>query len=195
MDAEVIRKAQKEILKLSEIRKKIKSNKFLWLKKSDIYLSIVSLDRNKLQTSPIGGGFVKNVDIGSFDFLLDYEKGNFKFVDEVPRDWNRMKVYHDHWEDAFIYAYVDPRQRWNGWYCPKVELSQIKKFNKIQKSTQMSDDYSLFKIIDEDTISIIDFNDKEEIIIKSEDFDINGKKIKVFDISMGWTWSAERIEN
>ena len=194
MDANEVAKEVKEILTLSEIRKQVKNNSYLFLKKSDIYLEINNEQKNKLQCSPIGGGFVKNVDITSFDFLLDYEKGNIKFVNEIPKEWDRMKVFHDHWENKFIYAYINPRHRWNGWFCPLVELSQIKKFNEIQKATEMSDDYSLFKIIDDNTISIKDYNEDEEIIIKSQDFDIYGTTIKVFDISLGWTWSAERIE-
>ena len=57
----------------------------MFLKKSDIYLEINNEQKNKLQCSPVGGGFGKNVDITSFDFLLDYEKGNIKFVNEIQK--------------------------------------------------------------------------------------------------------------
>lgn len=189
MDAKQVAKEVKEILTLSEIRKQVKNNSYLFLKKSDIYLEINNEQKNKLQCSPVGGGFVKNVDITSFDFLLDYEKGNIKFVNEIPRSFEKMKLFHDHWNDNYIEGYVDPIHRWNGWFCPLVELDQIRKFNDIQKSTQMSDDYSLFKIIDEDTISITDINENDVITIKSQKL----KDKKVFDISLGWTWSAEKI--
>jgi len=198
MDAQEVIRQTKEVLKIGELRKTINNTKFLYHTKYDIYDEIVKLDKNKLSICKQGGGFVKSIDITDQDFLNDVDKGNIKFVHEVPPQFEIINVFHDHWNDQYIRAYVNLRHRWNGWFCPLVELSQIKRFNTIQKHNGCKEDTDLFKIINDNQISIIDFNDKEEIIIDSEDFNLfkhhNGKKIKVFDISLGWTWSGERIE-
>ena len=83
--------------------------------------------------------------------------------------------------------------KWNGWSMPMVELDQIKKFNEIQKKTLDSEPTSIFKIIDEDSIQIKMFDEDDWIGIEAEYIDVNGQTKKVFDISLGWTWSEEDL--
>jgi hypothetical protein len=74
---------------------------------------------------------------------------------------------------------------------PMVELDQIEKFNEIQKKTLDSEPTSIFKIIDEDSIQIKMFDEEDWVGIEAEYIDVNGQTKKVFDISLGWTWSEE----
>lgn len=173
------------------IKQLIKDNKFLYYPKTQEYRSIVSLDKNDLNYCLVGGGFVRRIDINNEDFIQDIKKGNIQFISKIPTKFKKIKLYHDHWNDQFIYGYVNLNHRWNGWFCPLVELNQIKRFNTIQKHNDSNENTDLFKIINDNQISIIDFNDQEEIIIDSEDLIINGKIKKVFDVSLGWTWSGD----
>ena len=52
---------------------------------------------------------------------------------------------------------------------------------------------SIFKIIDEDSIQIRMFDEDELIGIEASYININNEQIKVFDVSMGWTWSEEDL--
>jgi len=192
MDAQEVIRQTKEVLKIGELRKTINSNRFLFYPKLNLYREIVQLDKNKLSVCNLGGGFVKSIDITDQKFLDDIDNGTIVFKLTIPFEFEKVKVFHDHWDDQFIYAYTTV-QRWNGWAMPFVELSQIKKFNKIQKHNDCKEDTDLFKIISDDQISIIDFNDKEETIIDRQSIIVNGKTKKVFDISLGWTWSEEEI--
>jgi len=56
------------------------------------------------------------------------------------------------------------------------------------------DDFAIFKIIDDENISIRDFNEDEIITLERSEFNVNGKTIKAFDVSLGWTWSEEEIK-
>ena len=76
-----------------------------------------------------------------------------------------------------------------------VELDQIKKFNEIQKKTLDSEPSSIFKIIDNDSIQIKMFDEDEWITIERSEFVVNGKTIKAFDVSLGWTWSEENYND
>lgn len=192
MDAQEVIRQTKEVLKIGELRKTINNNRFLFYPKLNLYREIVQLDKNKLSVCNQGGGFVKSIDITDQKFLDDIDNGNIVFKLTIPFEFEKVKVFHDHWNDQFITAYTTI-QKWNGWSMPFVELSQIKKFNKIQKHNDCKEDTDLFKIISEDQISIIDFNDKEETIIDSQGIIVNGQTKKVFDISLGWTWSEEEI--
>ena len=55
----------------------------------------------------------------------------------------------------------------------------------------------MFKIIP--TTIIMQFQDErmfdedEWITIEKSEFEVNGKTIKAFDVSLGWTWSEEEI--
>jgi hypothetical protein len=74
-----------------------------------------------------------------------------------------------------------------------VELDQIEKFNEIQKKTMDGESSSIFKIIDEDSIQIRMFDEDELIGIEASYINVNNKQIKVFDLSLGWTWSEEKL--
>ena len=116
----------------------------------------------------------------------------------MPMEWKKVKLFHDHWIsdnneiEHYIEGYVT-NHKWNGWSIPMVELDQIKKFNQIQKKTLDCEPTSIFKIIDDENISIKDFNEDEIITLERSEFNVNGKTIKAFDVSMGWTWSEEEI--
>ena len=188
MDAQQLIKETQEVLKIGELRKKIKDNNFLFYPKINLYREIRQLDKNKLSVCNQGGGFVKSVDITNEDFLKDIDDGIITFVKNIPLEYSKVKVFHDHWNNQFINAYTTV-QRWNGGAMPMVNLANIKRFNTIQKHNDCKEPTDLFKIISEDKISIIDFNDREETIIESQLIKVNGKDVKVFDLSLGWTWS------
>lgn len=199
MDAQEVIRQTKEVLKIGELRKTINNNRFLFYPKLNLYREIVQLDKNKLSICNQGGGFVKSIDITDQKFLDDIDNGTIVFKLTIPFEFKKVKLFHDHWLgdneingerelNHTIEGYVTI-QKWNGWSLPYVELNQIKKFNEIQKKTLDSEPTSIFKIISDDTISIIDFNEREEIIIDRESIIVNGKTKKVFDISLGWTWS------
>jgi hypothetical protein len=199
MDAQEVIRQTKEVLKIGELRKTINNNRFLFYPKLNLYRQIVQLDKNKLSVCNQGGGFVKSIDITDEGFLKDIDNGDIVFKLTMPFEFKKVKLFHDHWLgdneinderelNHTIEGYVTIR-KWNGWSLPYVELDQIKKFNEIQKLTDYYFDHSTFKIINDNKISIIDFNDREEIIIERELINVDGKTKKVFDISLGWTWS------
>ena len=208
MDAQEVIRQTKEVLKIGELRKTINNNKYLYHTKYDIYDQIVKLDKNKLSICPQGGGFVKSVDITNKDFLKDVDDGIITFVKNIPLEYKKVKLFHDHWLvdnspigfdgnlplKHFIEGYTTI-QKWNGWSVPMVELDQIEKFNEIQKKTLDSEPTSIFKIIDEDSIQIKMFDEDDWIGIEAEYIDVNGQTKKVFDISLGWTWSEEDIND
>ena len=199
MDAQEVIRQTKEVLKIGELRKTINNNRFLFYPKLNLYRQIVQLDKNKLSICPQGGGFVKSIDITDEKFLEDIDNGTIVFKLTIPFEFKKVKFYHDHWiadnriDLAYYIEGYASEYKWNGWSMPMVELNQIKKFNEIQKKTLDSEPTSIFKIISDDTISIIDFNEREEIIIDRQSIIVNGKTKKVFDISLGWTWSEEDI--
>ena len=197
MDAQEVIRQTKEVLKIGELRKTINNNRFLFYPKLNLYRQIVQLDKNKLSVCNQGGGFVKSIDITDEKFLDDIDNGTIVFKLTIPFEYKKVKLFHDHWlGDTGIKHFIEGYttiQRWNGWSVPMVELDQIKEFNEIQKLTEYYFDHSTFKIISDDTISIIDFNEREEIIIDRQSIIVNGKTKKVFDISLGWTWSEEEI--
>ena len=197
MDAQEVIRQTKEVLKIGELRKTINSNRFLFYPKLNLYRQIVQLDKNKLSVCNQGGGFVKSIDITDEKFLEDIDNGTIVFKLTIPFEYKKVKLFHDHWLDDtgikhFIEGYTTI-QRWNGWSVPMVELDQIKEFNEIQKLTEYYFDHSTFKIINDDKISIIDFNEREEIIIESQEIKVDGETKKVFDLALGWTWSEEDI--
>ena len=197
MDAQEVIRQTKEVLKIGELRKTINNNRFLFYPKLNLYRQIVQLDKNKLSVCNQGGGFVKSIDITDEKFLEDIDNGTIVFKLTIPFEYKKVKLFHDHWlGDTGIKHFIEGYttiQRWNGWSVPMVELDQIKEFNEIQKLTEYYFDHSTFKIINDDKISIIDFNEREEIIIESQEIKVDGETKKVFDISLGWTWSEEEI--
>ena len=197
MDAQEVIRQTKEVLKIGELRKTINNNRFLFYPKLNLYREIVQLDKNKLSVCNQGGGFVKSIDITDEKFLEDIDNGTIVFKLTIPIEYKKVKFYHDHWiaDNRIDLAYhiegYASEYKWNGWSMPMVELNQIKKFNEIQKKTLDSEPTSIFKIIDEDNIEIKMFDEDDWIKIEAEHIDVNGKTKKVFDISLGWTWSEE----
>ena len=203
MDAQEVIRQTKEVLKIGELRKTINNNRFLFYPKLNLYREIVQLDKNKLSVCNQGGGFVKSINITDQKFLDDIDNGDIVFKLTMPFEFKKVKLFHDHWLgdneisgerelDHFIEGYVTT-QKWNGWSLPSVELDQIKKFNEIQKKTLDNEPTSIFKIINEDNIEIKMFDEEEWIKIESENISVNNQTKKVFDISLGWTWSEEEI--
>ena len=186
------------------IKELIKNNKYMCSSNNDHYMEITELKDNKMSICPQGGGFVKSIDINNQSFINDVKNEKIKFTNSFPMKWKKVKLYHDHWLsdsvnengeytiEHYIEGYVT-NHKWNGWSIPMVELDQIKKFNEIQVKTEYRDDFAIFKIIDDENISIRDFNEDEIITLERSEFSVNGKTIKAFDVSMGWTWSEEEI--
>ena len=154
---------------------------------------------NKISICPQGGGFVKSIDINNGKFINDVISEKIKFTNDMPMEWKKVKLFHDHWvsENNEIEHYIEgyvTNHKWNGWSIPMVQLDQIVKFNEIQEKTLDSEPSSIFKIIVKDSIICIKMFDEDEwVTIEKSEFDVNGKTIKAFDVSLGWTWSEEEI--
>ena len=201
MDAYEVKKETENSYNLGKIRQLIKTNKYLFKKEKNRYFDINKFEKNKLSINPQGGGFVQSVDITDQKFINDFKNERIIFKNELPMVYKKVKFYHDHWLsdnhvngerdiEHFIEGYTCD-YKWNGWSIPMVELDQIEKFNKIQKETLDSEPTSIFKIIDEDSIQIKMYDEDNWIGIEAEYIDVNGQTKKVFDISLGWTWSEE----
>src|SRR5210317_325245 len=201
MDAYEVKKETENSYNLGKIRQLIKTNKYLFKKEKNRYFDINNFEKNKLYINPKGGGFVQSVDITDQKFINDFKNEKIIFKNELPMVYKKVKLYHNHWLsdnhvngerdiEHFIVGYVH-EYKWNGWSMPMVELDQIEKFNEIQKKTLDSEPTSIFKIIDEDSIQIKMFDEDDWIGIEAEYIDVNGQTKKVFDISLGWTWSEE----
>jgi len=205
MDAYEVKKETENSYNLGKIRQLIKKNKYLFKKEKNRYFDINKFEKNKLSINPQGGGFVQSVDITDQNFINDFKNEKIIFKNELPMVYKKVKLWHDHWLsdnhvngerdiEHFIVGYVH-EYKWNGWSMPMVELDQIEKFNEIQKKTLDSEPTSIFKIIDEDSIQIKMFDEDDWIGIEAEYIDVNGQTKKVFDISLGWTWSEEDIND
>ena len=203
MDAYEVKKETENSYNLGKIRQLIKTNKYLFKKEKNRYFDINKFEKNKLSINPQGGGFVQSVDITDQKFINDFNNERIIFKNELPMVYKKVKFYHDHWLsdnhvngerdiEHFIEGYTCD-YKWNGWSIPMVELDQIEKFNKIQKETLDSEPTSIFKIIDEDSIQIKMYDEDNWIGIEAEYIDVNGQTKKVFDISLGWTWSEEDL--
>jgi len=122
----------------------------------------------------------------------------------MPFVWKKVKLFHDHWLsdktdengiatiEHYIEGYVTTH-KWNGWSIPMVELDQIEKFNEIQKKTLDSEPSSIFKIIDNDSIQIKMFDEEDWETIEFSLIPFKEEVLKVFDVSLGWTWSEEDL--
>jgi hypothetical protein len=180
------------------IKELIKNNKYICNSDNKNYMEITEFKDNKISICPQGGGFVKSIDIDNGKFIDDIVSEKIKFTNDMPMEWKKVKLYHDHWIsnnneiEHYIEGYVT-QHRWNGWSVPMVELDQIEKFNKIQKKTLDNEPSSIFKIIDEDSIQIKMFDEDDWIGIEASHIDVNNETIKAFDVSLGWTWSEEEI--
>ena len=183
------------------IKELIKNNKYLCNSDNKNIMEIQGLKDNKLSICRQGGGFVKTIDIDNGSFIDDVINEKIKFTNNMPLEWKRVKLYFDHFGEMkngewvlnhFIEGYVTIN-KWNGWSMPMVELDQIKKFNEIQAKTLDTQSSSIFKIIDDKNISIREFDEDDIFTIERSEFECNGKTIKAFDVSNGWTWSEEEI--
>ena len=198
MDAYEVKKETENSYNLGKIRQAIKSSKYFYNNENKRYYDISKFEGNKLSICPQGGGFVGSLDITNKSFIKRFLDNKIEFTNQMPFVWKKVKLYHDHWVDDkyfvkyFIKGYVT-EHKWNGWSIPMVELDQIEKFNEIQKKTLDSQSSSIFKIIDKNNISIRMFDEDEWITIESSEINVGGKKLKVFDVSLGWTWSEEDL--
>jgi len=198
MDAYEVKKETQNSYNLGKIRQAIKSSKYFYNNENKRYYDISKFEGNKLSICPQGGGFVGSLDITNQSFIKRFLNNKIEFTNQMPFVWKKVKLYHDHWIsddnkiEHFIEGYVT-EHKWNGWSIPMVELDQIEKFNQIQKKTLDSQSSSIFKIIDKDNISIRMFDEDEWVTIESSEINVGGKKLKVFDVSLGWTWSEEGL--
>ena len=198
MDAYEVKKETQNSYNLGKIRQAIKSSKYFYNNENKRYYDISKFEGNKLSISPQGGGFVGSLDITTQSFINRFLNNKVEFTNQMPFVWKKVKLFHDHWIsddnkiEHFIEGYVT-EHKWNGWSIPMVELDQIEKFNQIQKKTLDSQSSSIFKIIDKDNISIRMFDEDEWVTIESSEINVGGKKLKVFDVSLGWTWSEEDL--
>ena len=198
MDAYEVKKETQNSYNLGKIRQAIKSSKYFYNNENKRYYDISKFEGNKLSICPQGGGFVGSLDITNKSFIKRFLDNKIEFTNQMPFVWKKVKLFHDHWIsddnkiEHFIEGYVT-EHKWNGWSIPMVELDQIEKFNQIQKKTLDSQSSSIFKIIDKDNISIRMFDEDEWVTIESSEINVGGKKLKVFDVSLGWTWSEEGL--
>jgi len=204
MDAYEVKKETENSYNLGKIRQAIKSSKYFYNNENKRYYDISKFEGNKLSISPQGGGFVGSLDITNQSFIKRFLDNKIEFTNQMPFVWKKVKLFHDHWLsdktdengiatiEHYIEGYVT-EHKWNGWSIPMVELDQIEKFNKIQKKTLDSEPSSIFKIIDNDSIQIKMFDEEDWITIEFSLIPVNNEVFKVFDISLGWTWSEEDL--
>ena len=190
------------------IIEKIKSTKnkngvksYFCLPDFSAYNSISEVKDNRLFFTAMGGGFVHSIDLDNPKFVRDVKEGKVIFTDQPPKPiYKKVKLSLD--SIGEIIGYSLQERKWNGWSIVQVELDQVKKLNELAKKSGMKD-HLLFKIVDDDTLTIeeeIDFNEEtqstvyESKIIKSELIEVEGKKVKTFDLmSYNWCWSEEEL--
>ena len=190
------------------IIEKIKSTKnkngvksYFCLPDFSAYNSISEVKDNRLFFTAMGGGFVHSIDLDNPKFVRDVKEGKIIFTDQPPKPiYKKVKLSLD--SIGEIIGYSLQERKWNGWSIVQVELDQVKKLNELAKKSGMKD-HLLFKIVDDDTLTIeeeIDFNEEtqstvyESKIIKSELIEVEGKKVKTFDLmSYNWCWSEEEL--
>jgi hypothetical protein len=191
------------------IIEKIKSTKnkngvksYFCLPNFSAYESISEVKENKLLFTSMGGGFVRSIDLDNPKFIRDVEEGKIIFTDQPPKPiYKKVKLLLD--SIGEIMGYSLQERKWNGWSIVQVELDQVKKFNELSVESGLGNNTTIFKIIDDDTLTIeeeIDFNEEtqstvyETNTIKSVSIEVEGKKVKTFDLmSCNWCWSEEEI--
>ena len=166
------------------------------------YRSISEVKENRLFFTLMGGGFVQSFDLDNPKFVKEVEEGKVIFTDQPPKPiYKKVKLSLD--SIGEIIGYSLQERKWNGWSIVQVELDQVKKFNELAKKSGLGNNTTIFKIVDDDTLTIeeeIDFNEEtqstvyESKIIKSELIEVEGKKVKTFDLmSYNWCWSEEEL--
>jgi len=191
------------------IIEKIKSTKnkngvksYFCLPNFSAYESISEVKENRLFFTAMGGGFVHSIDLDNPKFVRDVKEGKVIFTDQPPKPiYKKVKLSLD--SIGEIIGYSLQERKWNGWSIVQVELDQVKKFNELSVKFGLGDHTTVFKIVDEDTLTIeeeIDFNEEtqstvyETNTIKSKLIEVEGKKVKTFDLnSCNWCWSEEEL--
>ena len=191
------------------IIEKIKSTKnkngvksYFCLPDFSAYNSISEVKDNRLFFTAMGGGFVRSIDLDNPKFVRDVKEGKIIFTDQPPKPiYKKVKLSLD--SIGEIIGYSLQERKWNGWSIVQVELDQVKKLNELYVKSGLGDHTTVFKVVDDDTLTIeeeIDFNEEtqstvfESKIIKSELIEVEGKKVKTFDLmSYNWCWSEEEL--
>ena len=192
-----------EKIKSTENKNGVKS--YFCLPDFSAYNSISEVKDNRLFFTAMGGGFVHSIDLDNPKFVRDVKEGKVIFTDQPPKPiYKKVKLSLD--SIGEIIGYSLQERKWNGWSIVQVELDQVKKFNELAKNSSRSNFFNnttVFKIVDEDTLTIeeeIDFNEEtqstvyETNTIKSVSIEVDGKKVKTFDLnSCNWCWSEEEL--
>ena len=192
-----------EKIKSTENKNGVKS--YFCLPDFSAYNSISEVKDNRLFFTAMGGGFVHSIDLDNPKFVRDIKEGKIIFTDQPPKPiYKKVKLSLD--SIGEIIGYSLQERKWNGWSIVQVELDQVKKFNELAKNSSRSNFFNnttVFKIVDEDTLTIeeeIDFNEEtqstvyETNTIKSVSIEVEGKKVKTFDLmSYNWCWSEEEL--
>ena len=166
------------------------------------YNSISEVKDNRLFFTAMGGGFVHSIDLDNPKFVRDVKEGKVIFTDQPPKPiYKKVKLSLD--SKGEIIGYSLQERKWNGWSIVQVELDQVKKFNELSVKSGLGNNTTVFKIVDDDTLTIeeeIDFNEEtqstvyETNTIKSVSIEVEGKKVKTFDLnSCNWCWSEEEL--
>jgi len=191
------------------ILEKIKSTKnkngvksYFCMSDFSAYRSISEVKNNRLFFTLMGGGFVQSFDLDNPKFVKEVKEGKVIFTDQPPKPiYKKVKLSLD--SIGEIIGYSLQERKWNGWSIVQVELDQVKKFNELSVKSGLGNNTTIFKIIDDDTLTIeeeIDFNEEtqstvyETNTIKSVSIEVEGKKVKTFDLnSCNWCWSEEEL--
>tara|TARA_R100001163_G_C5066676_1_gene205269 strand:- start:4271 stop:4822 length:552 start_codon:yes stop_codon:yes gene_type:complete len=160
------------------------------------YRNIQEIKNNKISFCRYGGGFVQTINLNNENFLNSIRDKKIIFTNKPPKEeYKYGKIYIDcygNYPKNFVWGYIEKNRFWNGWSIVVMTLEGIKKHNELIKKGEI--EYELFeptfKIIDDDTIVLIDPEEEGgKVTIKSHEIIFKGKKIKVFDpMSMGWCW-------
>ena len=154
---------------MMNIKELIKNNKYICNSDNKNYMEITEFKDNKISICPQGGGFVKSIDIDNGKFIDDVVSEKIKFTNDMPMEWKKVKLYHDHWIadnridlahyiEGFVHEY-----KWNGWSMPMVELDQIKKFNELLNFFKVND-INFFLVQSPVTKQFYESHDQEQLL-------------------------------
>ena len=181
--------------------KNIEENKFFRV--GDTFYDIDKIENDHLIFCTFGGGFQTKISLNDKKLNKDFYNGDLTFFEKVPYIYQSVELYLEGWkENENLKAYNLKFHNWNGWSHCYAPLDQVIKFNEYQKNSEhglangLYEDTDIFKIIDDETITIKEYeqleaNKMELITIKSDIINYNGKDIKpkVFDLmSANWCW-------
>ena len=190
------------IEKIKSMKNKNGVKSYFCLPDFSAYNSISEVKDNRLFFTAMGGGFVHSIDLDNPKFVRDVKESKIIFTDQPPKPiYKKVKLSMD--SIGEIIGYSLQERKWNGWSIVQVELDQVKKFNELSVKSGLGNHTTVFKVVDDDTLTIeeeIDFNEEtqstvfESKIIKSELIEVEGKKVKTFDLmSFNWCWSEEEL--